>query len=175
MPTTRRVLRWLGAASLAALAGCAAVRSVHITSEPSGAEVRLDGEVVGRTPLAYPFEHYGTRRLTLTLDGYRTSSELIKLRTPWHARFPIDVLTEAVLPLGLHDHPSVHVVLTSGVDPGALPDLRSVLDRAEALRRAGPSGPTKLPPVRARELTSGAPAQTSGAAPQPPGDSNRTP
>jgi len=168
MPTTRRVRRWLGLVALAALTGCAAKRSVHITSDPSGAEVRLDGEVVGRTPLEHSFEHYGTRRMTLTLDGYRTSSELIHLRTPWHSRFPVDVLTEAVIPLGLHDHTSVHVVLTQGVDPGTLPDLRSVLDRAEALRRAGPSGPSKLPPVRARELTSGPPPET-------PGDANRTP
>ncbi|MDX9863078.1 MAG: PEGA domain-containing protein, partial [Rhodospirillales bacterium] len=44
--------RWLVAGalllSLLAMAGC---RTVAITSEPSGARIRVDGEEVGETPL----------------------------------------------------------------------------------------------------------------------------
>jgi hypothetical protein len=41
----------------------------------------------------------------------------------------------------------VHAVLVPGDELISMPTLRSVLDRAEALRRAGPEGPGELPPA----------------------------
>lgn len=127
----------------ALLAGCRTVRELRVTSEPSQAEVRLDGVRVGMTPCYVPFEHYGTRRLTLYLASYRTYSERIALEAPWYATFPLDVVTEVLVPVGWRDERRVHIELRSGSTVLLEPDLPSVLRRAEDLRHAGPQGPVQ--------------------------------
>ena len=49
--------------------------------------------------------------------------------------------------MGWEDAHRVHLELEPGVDSLPQPDVRSVLERAEALRRAGPEGPRELPPL----------------------------
>jgi len=136
------------------LVGCRTQRYLEITSSPSGAEVRLDDRAVGRTPLRIPFEHYGTRRLTFYLAGYRTQSKRIRLSTPWYLRFPLDILTEALLPFGLTDRRVYHQDLVQGEAVMSLPSLRSVIERANVLRQAGPEGPRNLPEVRPQVVPS---------------------
>ena len=128
-----------------ALCGCQVDRQLRITSEPEGAEVRLDGEPLGRTPLQLPFVHYGTQRFTFYLDGFVTDSRVVEIAPPWYLRFPMDIVTEILLPFGWRDHHRVHATLEAGTGAIAAPDLSGVLERAEALRRAGPEGPR--PPV----------------------------
>lgn len=159
---TARVLPFALALALAPLAGCAAERVLVFTSEPPGASVRLDDEVVGTTPCDVPFLHYGTRRVTYYLEGHRTRSFLVDVRAPWYARFPIDIVSEVLLPIGWKDHKRIHVVLESGLVEPDLPTQRSVLDRAEALRRAGPNGPRQLPPVETVPALPDAPASAAG-------------
>ncbi len=134
-------LRLAAFAALATLAACRAQRTLEITSEPSECEVRLDGERIGVTPVSLPFEHYGTRRVSLYRSGYRTYSRLVQLSPPWYARFPIDLVSEVLVPLGWRDVHSVHVRMQPGVPVLLEPDLQDILDRAEGLRRAGPEGP----------------------------------
>ena len=131
-------------------AGCAAERTLRVTSDPEGSEVWIDSELYGVTPVDVRFTYYGTRRIVLRQAGYGTATLRVSLEPPWYARFPIDLFSEVLLPVGWHDHHSVHAVLVPGEDRLSMPTLRSVLDRAEALRRAGPEGPGELPPsVRA--------------------------
>lgn len=118
-----------------------------ITSEPPGALVRLDDNLVGITPVKVPFLHYGTRRVTWYLDGYRTESRLVPIRAPWFARFPIDIFSEVLIPVGWKDKHPVHEELVRGDAPVLMPELRAVIDRAEMIRRAGPGGPSQLPPA----------------------------
>jgi hypothetical protein len=124
-----------------ALGACAAQRDLTISSDPPGAEVRLDEEHVGFTPVTVAFTHYGQRRVTLYLDGYLSSSEVIDLEPPWYGRFPIDIFSEVLFPIGWKQHEEHHVLLERGSGKIPAPDLRDVLDRAEAMRRAGPEGP----------------------------------
>ena len=128
--------------------GCA--HDVTFTSEPPGAEVRLDGQNVGNTPLELPFQHYGIRRLTLYLDGYLTHSEVIEVAPPWYGRFPIDLFSEVVVPVGWEDVHRIDARLDPGRDTIPEPDLTSVLDRAELMRRAGPDGPRQIQQERRR-------------------------
>lgn len=181
------VPRRVGSALLAALApvvlfasGCAAERTLIFTSEPPGASVRLDDEMVGVTPCEVSFLHYGTRRVTYYLEGSRTRSILVDVRAPWYGRFPIDIVSEVLLPIGWVDRKRIHVELSSGLELADQPTQRSVLDRAEALRRAGPNGPRHLPPVEVvtpppvadPAASQGATTNTGGAAdtgtPTPP-------
>lgn len=134
--------------ALPLLVGCRTHRYLEISTTPPGAEVRLDDQAIGLTPLRVSFEHYGTRRLTFYLAGYRTSSRRIQLRPRWYARFPMDILTEVLLPLGLTDRRKVHEALVQGEEVLSLPSLRSVIERANALRHSGPEGPRTLPDAR---------------------------
>ena len=128
---------------LAALGSCQAERALRITSEPSQAEVRLDGTKVGITPCEVPFEHYGVRRLTLYLPGYATYSRVLEVEPPWYGQFPVDIFTEVLVPIGWSDIQKVHVRLVKGQSVLLEPDLPSVIERADALRHAGPAGPQK--------------------------------
>ena len=136
-------LALLGLALLAT--ACRSHRYLQITSTPPGAEVRLDDEAVGITPVRVPFEHYGTRRLTFHLTGYRTATRRVRLRPKWYSRFPMDILTEVILPLGLTVRKRVHEDLVLGEEVMSLPSLRSVIERADTMRNSGPEGPRDLP------------------------------
>ncbi|MBM3987571.1 MAG: PEGA domain-containing protein [Planctomycetes bacterium] len=129
--------------AVAALASCQAERALRITSEPSQAEVRLDGSKVGTTPCEVPFEHYGVRRLTLYLPGYATYSRVMEIEPPWYGQFPIDIFTEVLIPIGWSDIQKVHVRLAQGQSVLLEPDLPGVIERADLLRHAGPTGPRK--------------------------------
>src|SRR5262245_40627634 len=149
--------------------GCRAKRYLQITSTPSGAEVRLDDEAVGITPVRVPFEHYGTRRITFYLPGYRTASRRIKLHPKWYGRFPLDILTEVILPLGLTDRRKVHQELVLGEEVMSLPSLRSVIERANALRHSGPEGPRDLPELAPSVVPSEPETPEPGPEPPKPG------
>lgn len=127
-------------------------RTLAVTSDPQGAAVRLDDERIGETPVRYEFHHYGVRHATLRADGYRTHSERIGLKPPWYGRFPLDIVSEVLLPFGWKDRRHLHAELLVGEDRVSLPELRSVFERADILRLAGPEGPRELPPTRPREL-----------------------
>ena len=130
-----------------ALTSCRAERTLRFTSDPPGAAVTLDGEPVGTTPVTVEFQHYGTRRVVFRMPGHGTTSLRVTLAMPWYARFPMDIASEVLIPVGWEDEHTVHAVLVEGEEAISLPTLRSVLDRAEALRRAGPRGPGELPPI----------------------------
>ena len=167
----QRLLSWLVSVLLVSGASaCRTQRYLEITSTPPGAEVRLDDEAVGITPVRVPFEHFGTRRVTYHLPGYRTATRRIRLRPPWYAHFPLDIVTEVLLPIGLHDRRNVHEDLVPGTEVMSLPSLRSVIERANALRHSGPEGPRDLPEVRPSVVPSESeprPPPDPGPAPKP--------
>jgi hypothetical protein len=147
---------------------CKTHRYLQISSTPPGAEVRLDDELVGVTPVRVPFEHYGTRRLTFHLRGYRTASRRVKLRPKWYARFPLDIVTEVLLPMGLTVRRKVHQDLVLGEEVMSLPSLRSVIERANSLRHSGPEGPRDLPELAPMIVPGEAePVEAPRPAPQP--------
>jgi hypothetical protein len=126
---------------LGGLASCAAERTLFIDSNPPGALVRLDDTIVGTTPYQQNFDSYGTRRVTLYREGYRTASQLIVLQPKWFARFPLDLISEVLLPFGWKDPHEVKIDLEPESGSVTSPDLDAVLRRAEGLRLAEPTGP----------------------------------
>ncbi|MFT4537796.1 MAG: hypothetical protein ACI841_000974 [Planctomycetota bacterium] len=122
------------AAGLCLLTGCKTRRILSIESDPPGAQVRLDDELIGRTPLEHEFDHYGVRRLTMYLGGYLTYSERLTLDAPWHASFPVDVITEVLIPMGLTDRHQVSIVLEPDLELGEDLDVTQIIQRAREVR-----------------------------------------
>lgn len=137
----------LAAVLTSLLAGCAAHRELVVLSDPPGALVRLDQKMVGETPYRTEFEAFGTRRVTLYRDGYRTWSGPVKLVEPWYASFPFDFFSEVLFPFGWSYKKELRVTLEPEGGAVTQPDLQKVLDRAEVLRKAGPEGPQRTKPA----------------------------
>lgn len=140
----RALLPW----GLLLLVGCRTTRVMAVTSDPPGALVRLDEEVIGRTPLEHEFLHYGRRRLTLYLPGYLTWSRRIEPKAPWYSRFPLDFVTEVLVPLGLthrYDYQAV-LIEDTGVDAsGTAPAIEGYVQRTTAVRARRGAREDELP------------------------------
>ena len=132
------------------LTGCAAQKTLTITSEPPGASVRLGDSYIGETPVTVDFLHYGTQRLGLALTGYTRVERDMRISPPWYARYPI---SEVLLPIGWTDHRLVNLTLEPTPERIDSIELDFVRMRAEHFRSAGSVAPEDLPP-RPAEQTS---------------------
>jgi hypothetical protein len=158
------------AACVASEYGCAAKRELVVVSDPPGALVRMDENVVGTTPYTTRFDAYGTRRITLYHIGYRTLSSVEEIDPPWYGRFPFDVLSEVLIPVGWHDRHELEFRMVPESGTVTAPDLDTVLKRAEALRLAEPTGPRPVLPARRIEVP---PPEPSKPKPSEPSDSTK--
>jgi serine/threonine-protein kinase len=112
-------------------AGEAAVVTVTIESVPPGAEVLLDGAIVGRTPLVVPRPTSGEREVVVRLRGY-DESRVVMLPTSGS---------------------SVSVTLARGAPRSAPPRVAAGTDRAVRTDMATPA-PIPPPPSRGESMTS---------------------
>ncbi|MBI4563575.1 MAG: PEGA domain-containing protein [Planctomycetes bacterium] len=128
--------RWVpfALALLVSMTGCVE-RWISIRSEPAGAEVFLDGEPAGITPVDIPYAWYGGRALLLVKPGYRSLRHHIVLSAPWWQIFPFDLITDVLLPIPLTDRTELVVALDP--EPPKGEDLERVRARAEAFEREG--------------------------------------
>lgn len=146
-PRSTRLLVAAGALCAAAAWGCAVDRRLKVETEPSGAEVIVDGKVLGQAPLEVHFTHYGARLIRAELRG-ETGRSLaaqieVDLQPPWYGAFPFDLFSEIVFPVWRTDFHAVSLRLEPGGSAPAVagdPASRdaAALDRAKALRRWTP-------------------------------------
>lgn len=113
------------------MVGCETQRTLHITSEPSGALVHVNDEEVGRTPVTVPFKFYGTYSVRLQHDGYTTLTTNAEAKAPWWEHPGPDLLA-AVVP-DTDNQVAWHFVLDPAV-PVAEQDADAIIDRAKQLR-----------------------------------------
>ncbi len=127
----------VAAALVLASAGCVE-RTIEVRSDPSGARVYLDRAFRGRTPLSIPFHHYGSRHVAVELEGYRPQAEARALWPPWYEIFPLDFLSECLLPFTLYDRRMFAFRLKKKGEPFALEgrERRDLIERGNALREA---------------------------------------
>lgn len=97
---------------LAAGQGCVS-RSMTIKSEPEGASVYLDDKYIGETPVTIKFKDYGTRGVRLEKKGLQTLRKRIRVTPPWYQRFPLDFLSEVVIPHRFEDEREFSFSLTA--------------------------------------------------------------
>lgn len=111
-----------------ALPGCMQ-RTIHITSEPSGAQVYLNDVEVGRTPVEVGFTYFGTYDVRLRKDGYEPLVTSAKTDAPMHEWPGFDLIAMA-WPQGTETIIRWHFDLEpSDTDEDAL------LERARAFRQ----------------------------------------
>jgi len=65
------------------LTGCRAQRTLKIRTNPPGAEIVLDQEILGPSPVTVEFYHYGARRITASMPNFRTHTEQVEIVPPW--------------------------------------------------------------------------------------------
>jgi hypothetical protein len=118
-------------------------RRMTIRSSPPGALVYVDDYELGTAPVSHDFVYYGTRNVKLVKDGYETLTVRQPFPVPWYQYFPLDFVTENLLPWEIRDERVVDLAMV----PAASVPPDSVVARAEQARRASGS----LPPVTATQ------------------------
>lgn len=134
-----QVCRWAIVACLAPMCllatGCLR-RRLTIRSNPPGAQVFVDDQEVGTTPCSAAFVYYGTRKVTVMKDGYKTETVFQKLNPPWYEIAPLDFVSENLVPTEIRDERIVDIELS----PEQIVPQQKLLDRAQSLRDGARSG-----------------------------------
>ena len=156
----RRVFLLAAAAAAAVLSspGCVQ-RRMTIRSNPPGALVYVDDYPLGSTPVSHDFVYYGTRKIRLVKDGYETLTVRQPFPVPWYEIFPLDFVTENIIPWEVRDERVVDLAMP----PAASPPAELVVSRAEQVRLAAGS----LPPVAPQAVVTPAPVVQPVPAPPP--------
>lgn len=110
-------------------AGCVD-RKIVIETDPAGADVWLDGKHLGKTPLSVPFTFYGGREVRIEKEGYQTLRVLHSTNPPPYEYFPVDLVSECIIPFNLHDVKSLRFDL----EPVREANVKELVERADALR-----------------------------------------
>jgi len=128
--------------ALAVLTGCVR-RTLAITSTPPGALVYVNGDQKGDTPVDVEFDFYGDFLVELKKDGYQYVSEIKRIDPPFYEVFPLDFISEILIPFEIKDEHELHYTLVEHT----FADKEGLLDRGRETRREllGPKGPATPP------------------------------
>ncbi len=105
-------------------------RRMMVRTNPPGATVSIDNQVIGTSPAATPFVYYGTREIRIERDGFRTETIRRRFNPPWY-QFPgLDFISETLWPGELRDERIIDVEMV----PMVREPTESVVQRADGLR-----------------------------------------
>jgi hypothetical protein len=122
--------------ALTALAqtGCVERRYVIVT-DPPGAVVERNGQLLGATPVDDHFVYYGKYQFKIVKPGYETLQVVQDIPPPWYEYLGIDFLSENIWPFTIIDRREFHYQLP----PVMQPQINDMLREAENLRNRGKS------------------------------------
>ena len=112
-------------------------RRLQIRTEPEGALIRVNGREIGRSPVDWRFQHYGTVRVEAEFDGYLPAQVEVRLKTPWYEYPVADLFSDVLVPTTIKDNHEVVITLEPRVETTKEEDLATaaeVGDRAASLR-----------------------------------------
>src|SRR3954452_7643669 len=109
---------------LGCLPGCVE-RRYTIRTDPPGAQVIVNGEEVGPTPVSRSITYYGDREITLMLDGYQTQTVIQPIKAPWWDNYLTEFFTENLIPYTFRDERD----FTFQLSPATMPDQNELLGR----------------------------------------------
>jgi PEGA domain len=128
---------------LALESGCVE-RRFTVRSNPPGAQLYVDDYEIGTTPCSVSYTYYGTRKIRLVKDGYETAVVNQPMPAPWNQYFPIDFVTENLVPGHIRDER----VVTYQMQPSVQVPSDQLVARAESLRQNGRLGAAANAQVR---------------------------
>ena len=112
-----------------------------VRTNPPGAVVSVDNQVIGTTPAATSFVYYGTREFRIEKDGYRTETIRKRFNPPWYQLPGLDFVSETLWPGEIRDERIVDVELV----PKTLEPADNVVERADSLRSQSRMGIVTAP------------------------------
>ncbi len=119
-------------------------RRLTVRTNPPGAQVYVDRQLIGTSPASSSFTYYGTRHVEVIADGYRTEKVLRDLNPPWYQYPPLDFISETLWPGEIRDERIIDITMTPE-QPLASEELTA---RANTLRLQAAQGmATGLPPT----------------------------
>ncbi len=145
----RRLTTW-GLFAAVTLTFCTSTRGdvrrrLTVRSNPEGALVYVDDRQIGTTPVSVSFVYYGTRKIQIMKDGYKTVTARETFSPPWYQVPPLDFFSENLYAGELRDQRVVDIQL----EPETIPPTTELWQRAESLRAGARSGPVTLPTISA--------------------------
>lgn len=93
------------------LLGACVERRLLVRTDPPGAEVRINGDKVGRSPTRWSFEHYGKALVEVEKPGYEPARQVVELRAPWYEMPGADLVSDVLLPARIEDDHEVVIKL----------------------------------------------------------------
>jgi hypothetical protein len=128
------------AALLLSSVGCVR-RRMTVRTNPPGATVSVDNQVIGTTPAATSFVYYGTREFRIEKDGFQTETVRRRINPPWYQYPVIDFFAETLWPGEIRDERIIDVELA----PKVLEPSDIVVERADSLRLQSQTGVVTAP------------------------------
>jgi hypothetical protein len=151
-PRVRRFL--LGALVVAMIVlptGCVR-RRLNVRTNPPGALVYVDNQLIGQTPCGVDFTYYGTREIRLVKPGFEPLAINQPIPTPWYQHPPLDFVSENLWPAKIRDNRTVMYELR----PQILIPNHQLIEQGEQLRRESQGFPVQAAAVAA-PVTTGPP------------------
>lgn len=113
-----------------------------IRTDPPGAMVYVDDYELGTTPISTNFTYYGTRKIRLVKDGFKTKTIMQPIPPPWYQIPPLDFVSENLVLRRIEDHRT----LSYQLEPEVVVPTDQLLGRAESLRTQARGGSGVPPP-----------------------------
>jgi hypothetical protein len=166
-PLSLRLITCLLLVGLMLSPGCVR-RRLMVRSNPPGAMVYVDNQLIGTTPCATDFIYYGTREVRLVKSGFETLTINQPIPAPWYQIPPLDFVSENLTPHKIQDFRTLSYDLV----PQVIVPTEQLLNRAEELRQStlegaalpiSPVGTAVLPPPA--PILTGPGTQPIGTAP----------
>ncbi len=130
---------------LLAVSPACVTRKLFLLSDPPGAQVILDGQLVGSTPYETDFLSYGVRRVELRMPGFQRSFTELDIWRPWWQVFPMSLLTDVLWPFTIEDERRFHIALEVyedfGGPEGAEAAARAAYEKLKAMREESTPDP----------------------------------
>jgi hypothetical protein len=146
------------------LGGCVERTMVIITDPPTAVILDEKHQPLGTSPVDRTFTYYGKYRFYCVKDGYETLIVEERVRPPWYEFFPLDFISENILPWNLRDKRYFRYTL----QPATVVPPETVLKQAEELRERGKTTGKPLPGAPEPATASAPAAPYQGPLPQGP-------
>lgn len=111
MHARKTLLNWIFLLIVFTVCNGCVRRRLTVRTNPPGALVYVDRQLIGPSPASTYVTFYGTRHIEVVGDGYRTEKVLRTFNPPWYQIPPLDFVSETLWPWEVRDQRVVDITL----------------------------------------------------------------